>query len=144
MESKNRSLAFVRLTSIFLAQLVGCTLSGDRLNSQPRYFASPQQAVSTINDLLRKQDWATLSRYYDLAGSAVDRSELESGRFFIRSEHPANPDPAGLWRYRHPFPPGSVFDHERSTEESGVVRIVVAIEIDEGGGIKNAGCGSSK
>lgn len=148
MKSKDSPSALLWVAAIFLAQLFGCSVGGgrvdDRQDHQPRYFASPQQAVSAINDLLRKRDWPTLSRYYDLNGSAIDSTELESGHFFMRADRPVNADPAGLWRYRQPFAPGSVFDHERSTEQSGVLSVVVAIEIDEGGGMKKRGLSEFK
>jgi hypothetical protein len=101
-----------------------------------RYFSSPREAVSRINELLRDQDWKTLSDYYDLSGSSVDRRELESGRFFIRTERPEKADPAGFWRYRHPFPPGFVFHHEQSTDDPNLIVVVVGIEINQGGGMR--------
>ncbi|MSP38632.1 MAG: hypothetical protein EXR70_09095 [Deltaproteobacteria bacterium] len=52
----------------------------------------------------------------------------------MRTERPANADPAGFWRYRHPFPPGFVFLTERPANERNVATIVVVREIDQGGG----------
>ncbi len=120
------------------AYLYGATHErpGNAKEFETRYFASPRDAVNRINVLLRSADWKTLSEYYDLSGSSVDRKELESGQFFIRTERPEKADPGGFWRYRHPFPPGFVFHHEQSTDDPSLVIVVVGTEIDQGGRMK--------
>ncbi len=105
--------------------------------STDRFFDSPEQAVDRISDLLRKEDWATLARYYDLAGTGVDRSTLESGEFFIARERPPIAHPAGFWRYRHPFPPGFRYDSHEVTGDVAVVRVSIAI--DQGDGMNQRG-----
>lgn len=128
--------------------LHGCTaatrLNADRKENAAYYFTSPREAVTLVNELLRKEDWLTLSSYYDLSGSRVDRSELESGRFFVRSEGPSGPHPGGFSRYKHPFPPGFKFDRVRATEDPDVTVVVVSIEIDQGGSVKQRGVSEFK
>ena len=68
-----------------------------------RYFESPQKAVETITELLMKERFGELASYYDLTGSGIARSELESGAFFVRKKRPPVAQPAGFWRYKHPF-----------------------------------------
>ncbi len=108
----------------------------DRKEPPARYFSSPPEAVNRINELLRNRDWTSLSEYYDLSESGVDRSELQSGRFFFRTERPEKADPAGFWRYRHPFAPGFAFHHEQATDDPNLIIVVVGIEIDQGGRMK--------
>jgi len=52
----------------------------------------------------------------------------------MRAERPANADPAGFWRYRHPFPPGFNFLTEQPSKEPNVITVTVFREIDQGGG----------
>jgi hypothetical protein len=104
--------------------------------AEPLYFESVEKAVATAGELLRKNDWPTLARYYDLAGSDVKAEDLENGEFFIRKERPANADPAGFWKTKHPFPPGFTFDRVEKTDDAAVMRVHVKIEIDQGGGPK--------
>ena len=96
-----------------------------------------------VNELLRKEDWVTLSSYYDLSGSRVDRQDLESGRFFVRAET-GGIHHQGFARYKHPFPPGFRFDQVRATEDPSVILVVVSIEIDQGGGTKQRGLSEFK
>lgn len=116
----------------------------DTKGTEAHYFTSPEEAVILVNELLRKEDWTTLSRYYDLSESQIDPSELESGRFFIRTEQPEVAHPGGFWRYKHPFPPGFLFDRVRATENPDVIIVVVSIEIDQGGGLKQRGLSEFK
>ena len=142
-----RNLRIQRLVAavILIGALYGCaTAVGTTNGTAAHYFTSPEQAVTVITELLRKEDWATLSRYYDLSDSKVDRKELESGRFFIRTERPEGEHPAGFWRYKHPFPPGFKFDRVRATEDPNVIVVVVSIEIDQGGGVKQRGLSEFK
>lgn len=48
----------------------------------PLFFASPEQAADEIGRLAARGDWATLSRYFDLAGADIDPIELQSGAWF--------------------------------------------------------------
>lgn len=98
------------------------------------YFPSPEAAVTTLTDLLRKEDWATLARYYDLSDSSISREALTSGRFFLRTERPPLTHPGLPWKYRHPFTPGFTFEKTEAPAQADVIVVVVAIEIDEGGG----------
>ena len=110
----------------------------DMNDTDTRYFASPQEAVNIITELLGQSDWKTLASYYDLSGSGIDREELESGRFFIRQERPEAAHPAGFWRNRHPFAPGFEYLFQTKAGESTVL-VHVHIEIDEGGGMTQEG-----
>ncbi len=96
------------------------------------YFSSPQGAVPRIAELLRQEDFKTLAKYYDLSGSDIPLSDLESGDFFIRTERPEVAHPAGFWRYKHPFSPGFNFSSIRSTAREGVYVIRVEVSIDQG------------
>lgn len=126
--------------SILIGALYGCATAVETTSgTAARYFTSPEQAVIHITELLRKEDWTALSRYYDLSDSKVDRGELESGRFFLRTEKPKGAHPAGFWRYKHPFPPGFKFDRVYATADPSVIVIVVSVEIDQGGGVKQRG-----
>lgn len=105
----------------------------------PLYFASPEAAIPVITELLRREDWSTLSRYYDLTKTDIERSELESGRFFLRTEQPEGAHPAGFWRYKHPFAPGYKYFSVDDVAAVGVMQVVVAIEIDQGDGTTQRG-----
>lgn len=133
---------------IFIGSLYGCSAGTGQIpetkGTEARYFSSPQEAVILATELLRKEDWKTLSRYYDLSGSQIDRRELESGRFFVGTERPEGAHPGGFWRYRHPFPPGFMFDRVNATAGSSVIVVVVSIEIDQGGGVKQRGVSEFK
>ena len=52
--------------------------SRDSSSLSTRFFSSPEEAVEQISDLLRAEDFETLACYYELTGSGIDRSELES------------------------------------------------------------------
>jgi hypothetical protein len=100
----------------------------------PLHFISPSEAVRLITDLLRREDWPTLARYYDLDGTSIPRDALTSGRFFVHSTRPPAAHPGLPWQYRHPFTPGFTFTEARVTPASDVVIVVVGIAIDEGDG----------
>jgi hypothetical protein len=104
---------------------------GDTL---PLYFDSPASAVGRITDLLRREDWRTLARYYDLTETSIAREELTSGRFFLNRERPANAHPGLPWKYRHPFTPGFQFSEAVDRAEAFVVTVVMTVAIDQGDG----------
>jgi len=99
-----------------------------------RYFDSPETAIPAITELLQSEDFKTLASYYDLAGSDLDRVDLESGEYFIRKQPPPSAHPGGFWRYRHPFAPGFRFSHITSgiREGSHVVHMKIVIGQGEG------------
>ena len=103
------------------------------------YFASPQESIPIITELLRKEDWKTLSAYYDLSNFKIQQSELESGRFFINDQRPEGSHPGLPWKYKHPFAPGFKFSGVNQTDEPNVVLVNLEIEIDEGGGMVQRG-----
>ena len=105
----------------------------------PLFFKSPEEAIPKITELLLKEDWKVLSRYYDLAGSKLELKELESGRFFLRTEKPPFTHPAGFWKYKHPFAPGFHFDHIEPTHDDKIIKVIVSIEMDQGDGMKQYG-----
>jgi len=107
-------------------------------SKEPKYFASPREAVKIISELLIKEDWKTLSRYYYLEGSNVDVEELESGRFFIRTKPPEVCHPGGFWVYKHPFDPSFEYlGHEEIRDN--IIIVTVHIRIDEGMGMFQEG-----
>lgn len=102
------------------------------------YFTDPKTAVTVIAGLIERSDWLALSRYYDLSGSDIERGELESGRFFVRTERPPLAHPGGFWRIRHPFHPSFGYRYHQ-TLSGNRVRVHLSIEIDQGGGMIQRG-----
>lgn len=100
----------------------------------PLGFTSPEEAVTIVTDLLRREDWPTLARYYDLTGSSLSYDDLASGRLFVRTSRPESAHPGLPWRFRHPFTPGFTFRSARAGGRPDVVVVVVGIDIDQGGG----------
>ena len=135
---------------LIVTSLLGLLMTGCHHQHAPkknedataRYFRTPQEAVSRINALMKEQNWPVLTSYYDISGTDLDRSELTSGQFFLRTQRPPDAHPGLNWRQRAPFPPGFVFDHVEKTADPKVVTVVVSIEIDEGGGMKQRGLAS--
>ena len=103
-------------------------------DTTPLYFPSPAAAIEPITELLRREDWATLARYYDLGGTSIKRDDLTSGRFFLNQERPPNAHPGLPWKYRHPFTPGFKFSEAVDRAEVFVVTVVMTIDIDQGDG----------
>ena len=96
------------------------------------YFSSPAAAIPIITDLLEKENFKILARYYDLEGSDIRLSELKSGEFFIRRERPEVAHPGGYWRYKHPFAPGFKYKGVQATARESIYMIEVSISIDQG------------
>lgn len=108
--------------------------------SDGRYFDSPEQAVTMITKMLRRDDWRALASYYMLEGSTVSRSALVSGDYFIRRDRPEAAHPGGFWRYRHPFPAGFEFGWVKPMNGTDdIIKVNVTIEIDQGGGMMQRG-----
>ena len=84
--------------------------------------------------MLRESDFKTLARYYDLTGSDIPISDLESGEFFVRKERPEVAHPAAFWRYKHPFAPGFAYAGMQPGDRDDVYTIRVSISIDQGYG----------
>ena len=136
-----KRLASIVIAITILALLTACR-SVDRAETRPAdtsktgsFFGSPEESAARIDRLLRDEDWKTLADFYDLAASGVDKSELTSGRYFLRTERPQEWHPGLAWKYREPFTPGMTFDHVESTSDPSVVRVVVVRRIDQGGGM---------
>jgi hypothetical protein len=100
------------------------------------FFDSPRDAVPALAKLLAGEDWAGLARCYSLEGSGIDRRELETGRYFRRASV-AEGHPAGLDRWRHPFPPG--YRYLSHTVDGDGALVQVGIEIDQGAGMVQRG-----
>ncbi|MBW1916123.1 MAG: hypothetical protein JRI86_14520 [Deltaproteobacteria bacterium] len=107
-------------------------------SKEPKYFASPREAVKIISELLIKEDWKTLSRHYYLEGSNIDVEELESGRFFIRTKPPEVRHPGGFWVYKHPFDPSFEYLGHKEIRDN-IIIVTVHIRIDEGMGMFQEG-----
>ena len=119
-------------------------------SDDPAYFETPRQAVEEITAMLVAEDWPALARYYDLEGSGVDRAQLVSGEFFVRTERPEVSHPADFWRIKHPFHPGfhyawsgaevdianimSAPDADTPEGDPGIVKVVLEVEIEQGAG----------
>lgn len=103
----------------------------------PGYFESPQAAVAEATKLMKSKSWKQLSRYYDLDGSGVARSTLDSGVYFMtKVPDTPQPPPLALLGDREPFPPGFQFVNTAPDKEPGVTLVNLAIEIDQAGGPK--------
>lgn len=136
------------LILFFLMAAAGCAAGDTSTPIHPKgaamnesgglYFADPKTAVTVIAGLIAQSDWPALSRYYDLSGSDIDREELESGRFFVRTERPPVSHPGGFWRIRHPFDPRFRYRYHLSLSGDHV-RVHLGIEIDQGGGMTQRG-----
>jgi hypothetical protein len=120
-----------RIAALFLLALPIAAMSGEST-----FFASPKEAVPALAGMLAAEDWPRLARCYDLDGSGIERSELESGRYFTRSTVAAG-HPAGLDRWRHPFPPG--YHYWSHTLDGNEALVQVGIEIDQGAGMVQRG-----
>jgi len=122
------------LSTILVFSLFGCKFMSDNNQkeiSKSYYFSSPAEAIQIISGLLEKKNFKILARYYDLSGSEIKRSELESGDFFIRKERPEIAHPGGFWRYKHPFAPGFTFRNVQATTREAVYLVEVSISIDQ-------------
>ena len=125
---------------VLLAMIVGiCVGASGAPESPARYFSSPEQSVTRSTELMRTQNWPELARYYDLSDGNTARSDLESGKFFLRTNPPEDAHPGGLWRFREPFAPGYTFISAAPAGPPGVVAVTVGIAIDEGGGMVQRG-----
>jgi len=103
------------------------------------YFSGPEKSVEIITQLLRTEDWATLSAYYHIADQDQQLLDsLLSGDYFIRKERPEAAHPAGFWRYRHPFSPGFSYSWHETIEED-LIKVHLIIEIDQGEGMIQKG-----
>lgn len=104
----------------------------------PRTFASPEAAVTEASRLLNEGKWERLSAYYDLEGTAVERTSLVDGSFFSRPV-PSAAEGAPALRQWHPFHPGSRFSHVNPAAEADEVEVVVEYETEVEGGLKLRG-----
>ena len=98
------------------------------------WFDSPEKAIPIITNLLKQQDFRTLSTYYDLSASGIDPATLLSGDFFIRKERPEMAHPGGFWRYKHPFAPGFRYIGMTADTVKDTYTIHLRIEIEQGEG----------
>ncbi len=101
----------------------------------PLYFKTPEAIVEEAAALIDKKDWRKLARYYDLSGSRVTRSTLDSGVFFMLRPS-SQPPPLGALGERDPFIPGFKFLNTEPTKEADVTQVNLEMEIDQGGGPK--------
>lgn len=95
------------------------------MSEAPLYFENPATAVERINDLLAREEWGTLARYYDLAGSDLEYEDVAWWEWF---EHGGQPvaDPYGRTGPHHPFPEGATYrGHE---VDDRVCRVTVELD----------------
>lgn len=101
---------------------------------EPRYFDSPEQAVSEIIRLLLEEDWITLSQYYYLDDSPVGHDELLSGDYFIEPWH-GHPAFKAKYHYKHPFDPALCYDNSEE-DETGRVTVTLSYRDSKGGKLR--------
>jgi hypothetical protein len=123
-------LAIILTISFFGCKIMKNTNQKD--SSKSNYFSSPAEAIPIITELLEKNNFKSLARYYDLSNSEIKLSELESGDFFIRKERPEIAHPAEFWHYKHPFAPGFKFKSVQTTARDAIYIVEVSISIDQG------------
>ena len=104
----------------------------------PLYFRSIEAAVQSAGQFLAAQDWATLSRYYDLALTPeVQRTQLLDGSFFVDAAKSPN-GPGAITRWLQPFPPGAKFAGARALGDSShlpcIWEVSTVLSIDQGSG----------
>ena len=104
----------------------------------PLYFASIEAAVQSAGQLLAAHDWATLSRYYDLALTPeVQRPQLLDGSFFVDAAKSPN-GPGAITRWLQPFPPGASYVGAKALGDSShppcIWEVSTVLSIDQGGG----------
>lgn len=115
------------------------TLSGSLKTASAgfsNYFSSPEEAVSIITDLMRKEDWLKLGRYHDYAGTGWRENDLQDSAFYLHEIKPEKTHPAIPWKYKFPFAPGFKLESVEDAPQVGVVRVILRLDIDEGGGMK--------
>lgn len=104
----------------------------------PLYFASPQQVPGTVSPLIGQGRWSMLARHYDRSLTPhVSREDMDTGRFFIDADASATQGPTAITRYKHPFPPGSVFVSAEAIGDPDILPCVWSLTtvrtIDQGG-----------
>ena len=106
---------------------------------QNLFFPSPEKSVEIITQLLKSENWSTLSSYYYIIdGNQELIDSLMSGEYFIRREMPEVAHPGGFWKYRHPFPPGFTYSSHEIIKEN-FIKVILIIEIDQGEGLTQVG-----
>ena len=110
--------------------------------AQPLYFSSPQESVELTSQLMLKEDWGTLMRYYFVDNSDKETIDsLKNGGYFIRSKKPEVIHPAVSWKYKKPFDPS--FKYLGHFEEDlDRINVEVSIDIDQGNGMIQKGVSS--
>ncbi|TNE58280.1 MAG: hypothetical protein EP340_05850 [Alphaproteobacteria bacterium] len=124
------SLAFAFLMVIYLFRGFGPDETGalfrEATTLPTHFFTTPETAVRRINTILAANDWRQLSQYYELDGTDISKTELETGQFFIGDAQRLS-DPRN---YLHPFPPGAQFYGVRQLEGSDIFEVDVLWEMD--------------
>jgi len=93
-------------------------------------FNNPEEAYQVGMQLLDKEDWKTLSRYYDLTGSNIDPKMLASGDFFKNDPNLYVGPPGELSKYKEPFPLG--FKYMSATQQGTLVQVLLETTIEQG------------
>ncbi len=95
------------------------------------YFTSPEKSISQISNLLRAEDFLTLTSYFNLENTDLPIDDFQSGKYF-RGEI-IGEKPAGLFKYVKPFSPGFKFSHIEELKNK-ITRVHLTLEIDQGEG----------
>ena len=100
-------------------------------NMKKLYFTSPEKSISQICNLLRAEDFLTLTSYFNLENTDITVDDFQSGKYF-RGEI-IGEKPAGLFKYVKPFSPGFKFSHIEELKNR-ITRVHLTLEIDQGEG----------
>ena len=132
----------INLKSIILKNLlllICIILNSFTAQLQNLFFPSPEKSVEIITQLLKSENWSTLSNYYYTIGVNQELIDsIMSGEYFLRREMPEVAHPAGFWKYRHPFPPGFTYSSHEIIKEN-FIKVILIIEIDQGEGLTQVG-----
>jgi hypothetical protein len=131
------NLKFIILKNLLL--LICIILNSFTAQLQNLFFPSPEKSVEIITQLLKSENWSTLSNYYYTIGVNQELIDsIMSGEYFLRREMPEVAHPAGFWKYRHPFPPGFNYSSHEKIKEN-LIKVNLIIEIDQGEGLTQVG-----
>ena len=107
----------------------GC-FTGEKM--EKLYFSSPEKSVSIISNLLRNEEFLTLTSYYNLENTDLPIDVFYSGKYFLGEISSENPP--GLFKYVKPLSPSFKFSHIEELENN-ITRVHLELEIDQGEGM---------
>ena len=116
-----------------------CIFINLNMSAQRLYFSSPKESVKLISQLLIKEKWDELTKYYFLENTSQETIDsMNNGSYFIRDERPEVAHPSGSWKYKKPFPP--MFNYMNHTQfENNKILVNLNLKIDQGEGMIQEG-----